>query len=42
MRNVNIILVRKPERMKPLGRPEYGWEDNFKNVLKKQGVRMWT
>jgi len=29
MRNAYGILVGKPERKRPLGRPRGGWEDNF-------------
>jgi hypothetical protein len=30
MRNVYQILVRKPERRRPLGRPRRRWKDNIK------------
>jgi len=29
-RDVHKILVGKPERMRPLGRPRRKWEDNIK------------
>jgi hypothetical protein len=28
------MLVRKPGRKRPLGRPKHRWEDNIKMVLK--------
>jgi hypothetical protein len=30
MRNMNKILVRKPEGKSPLGRPRCRWKDNIK------------
>jgi hypothetical protein len=33
MRNMYNILVVKPERKSPPGRPRHGWEDNIKKVL---------
>jgi hypothetical protein len=30
MRNAYKILVGKPERKRPFGRPGYRWEDNIK------------
>jgi hypothetical protein len=40
MRNASKILVRKPERKRPLGRHRYRWEDNIKieKVLRKIGT----
>jgi hypothetical protein len=32
-RGVYRVLVGKPERKKPLGRPRHGWEDNIKMDL---------
>ena len=29
------VLVGKPERKRPLGRPRYRWEDNIKMDLRK-------
>jgi hypothetical protein len=29
MRSVNKILLGKPDRKRPLGRPKCGWEDNI-------------
>jgi len=34
------VLVGKPERKKPLGRPRHRWEDN--NKLDLQEVATWT
>jgi hypothetical protein len=31
------ILVRKPERKRPLGRPRRKWEDNVKMDLRELG-----
>jgi hypothetical protein len=33
-RNVNRVLVGKPEGKKPLGRPRRRWEDGIKMVLR--------
>jgi hypothetical protein len=33
-RNVYRVLVGKPERMMPLGRPRRRWENNIKVFLK--------
>jgi hypothetical protein len=35
MRNVYIILVRKPEGKRPLERPRCRWEDNIEMDLRK-------
>jgi hypothetical protein len=37
MRNVYIILVRKLNRKKPLGRPVHRWEDNIRMDLREIG-----
>jgi hypothetical protein len=37
-RNVYILLVRKPERKRPLGRPKRGWIDNIKMDLLEIGL----
>jgi hypothetical protein len=34
MRSAYNVLIRKPERMRPLGRPTHKWEDNMKIYLK--------
>jgi hypothetical protein len=36
-RGVYRIAVGKPERKRPLGRPEYRWEDNIKADLQEVG-----
>jgi len=36
-RGVYGVLVGKPERMKPLGRPRRKWEDNIKMGLQEVG-----
>jgi hypothetical protein len=37
MRNACKILVGKPERNRPLGRPRRKWEDNIRMDLRKIG-----
>ena len=37
-RGVNRVLVGKPERKRPLGRPRRRWEDNIKTDLQEVGV----
>jgi len=34
---VHRVLVRKPEGMRPLGRPRRRWEDNIKMDLQELG-----
>ena len=36
-RGVHRVLVGKPERKRPLGRPRRRWEDNIKMDLRKVG-----
>jgi hypothetical protein len=36
-RNAYTILVRKPERRRPLGRPRHRWVDNIKRNLRERG-----
>jgi hypothetical protein len=36
-RGVYRVLVGKPERKRPLGRPRRRWEDNIKMVLQEVG-----
>jgi hypothetical protein len=36
-RNVYRILVEKPDRKRPLGRPRRRWEDNVKMDLRERG-----
>jgi hypothetical protein len=37
-KDVNRILVGRPEGKRPLGRPRRRWEDNIKMDLRKRGV----
>jgi hypothetical protein len=37
-KNVYMLLVRKPEGKKPLGRPRPRWIDNIKTDLFKTGL----
>ena len=34
-RGVHRVLVRKPERKRPMGRPRRRWEDNIKMDLQE-------
>jgi hypothetical protein len=34
---VIMVLVGKPERKRPLGRPRHRWEDNIKMALQEVG-----
>ena len=36
------VLMGKPERQIPLGRPRCGWEDNIKMDLQEMGWGKWT
>jgi hypothetical protein len=36
-RNAYRVLVQKPERKRPLGRPRHRWVDNIKMVLRERG-----
>jgi len=36
-RGVHRVLVGKPERKRPLGRPRFRWEDNMKMDLQEVG-----
>jgi hypothetical protein len=36
---VSSVLVGKPERKRPLGRPSHRWEDNIKMDLQEVGGR---
>ena len=36
-RGVHKVLVGKPERKRPLGRPKRRWEDNIKMDLQEMG-----
>jgi hypothetical protein len=37
-KGVYRVLVGKPERKRPLGRPRHRWEDNIKLVLRQMGI----
>jgi hypothetical protein len=38
-RGVHRVLVEKPERKRPLGRPRRRWEDNINRIFRKlEGV----
>jgi hypothetical protein len=41
-RNVYRVLVGKPERKRPLGRPRRRWEDGIKMDLTEIGWGMWS
>jgi hypothetical protein len=41
-RGVYRILVGKPERKSPLGRPRCRWEDNIKMDFQQVSVGVWT
>jgi hypothetical protein len=41
MRKAYKILVRKPEGMRPLGRPGHRWESNIRMDLREVGGRVW-
>jgi hypothetical protein len=36
------VLVGKPERKRPLGRPRLVWKDNIKMDLQEVGWGTWT
>jgi hypothetical protein len=37
-RSVYRVLVVRPERKRPLGRPRHRWEDNIKMDLREIGI----
>jgi hypothetical protein len=41
-RGVYKVLVGKPERKRPFGRPRRRWEDDTKMNFRKCGVGVWT
>jgi len=41
-RGVYRVLVGKPERKRPLGRPRRRWEDDIKIDLQEEGCGVWT
>jgi hypothetical protein len=42
VRNVYNILVRKPERKRPVERPRCRWEDNINRLINKYDMRVRT
>jgi hypothetical protein len=42
MRDAYRVLVGKPERKRPLGRPTLRWEDNIEMDLQEVALRTWT
>jgi len=42
MRHVYKLLVRKPDRKRPLGRPRHRWSIILKWFLVEKGGKMWT
>jgi len=36
------VLVAKPERKRPLGRPRHSWEEILRWIFKKWDVEVWT
>jgi hypothetical protein len=41
-RNVNRVLVGKPEGNRPLGRPRRRWEDGIRMDLREIGWGVWN
>jgi hypothetical protein len=41
-RGVYRVLVGKPERKRPLGKPRRRWEDNIKIDIYEVDVGVWT
>ena len=41
-RGVYRVLLGKPERKRPLGRPRHRWDDNIKMDLQEVGWGAWT
>jgi hypothetical protein len=41
-RGVYRVLVGKPERKRPLGKPKISWEDNIKLDFQEVGYGEWT
>jgi hypothetical protein len=42
MRNTYIILVRKAEGMRPLGRPMRRWVNNIRMYLREKRWKLWN
>jgi hypothetical protein len=34
-RSAYMVLIRKPEGRRPLGKPRHRWEDNIKRIFEK-------
>jgi hypothetical protein len=41
-RDACSVLVGRPERKRPLGRPMCRWKDNIKMIFKKWDGEEWT
>jgi hypothetical protein len=41
-RGVHRVLVGKPERKRPLGRPRHIWENNMRKDLQELDVGVWA
>jgi hypothetical protein len=41
-RAVYRVLMGKPERTRPLGRPRRRWEDDIRRIFRKWDVGAWT
>jgi len=41
-RGVYRVMVGKPERKSPMGRPRHRWDDNIKMELQEVGCGVWT
>jgi hypothetical protein len=38
VRNADNILIRKPEREKPVGRPRHVWNGSYRNRVERYGL----
>jgi hypothetical protein len=41
-RDAHRVLMRKPERKGPFGRPRHRWTDKIKMHLQEEGWGSWT
>jgi hypothetical protein len=41
-RGAHMVLVGKPQRKRPLGRPRRRWDNNIKMDLHEVGLGAWT
>jgi hypothetical protein len=39
---VYMVLIGRPRRKRPLGRPRHGWEGNIKMDLREIGIKEQT